>query len=54
MYNIKDFGAVADGRTLCTESIQRAIDACYENGGGRVVIPAGEFVTGTVWLRDHV
>lgn len=54
MYNIKDFGAVADGRTLCTESIQRAIDACYENGGGRVVIPAGEFVTGTVWLKDHV
>lgn len=54
MYNIKDFGAVADGRTLCTESIQKAIDACHENGGGRVVIPAGEFVTGTLWLKDHV
>ena len=54
MYNIKDFGAVADGRTLCTESIQKAIEVCHENGGGRVVIPAGEFLTGTIWLRDHV
>ena len=54
MYNIKDFGAVADGRTLCTESIQKSIDTCHENGGGRVVIPAGEFVTGTIWLKDHV
>ena len=54
MYNIKDFGAVADGRTLCTESIQKAIDACHEHGGGRVVIPAGEFVTGTVWLKSRV
>ena len=54
VYNIKDFGAVADGSTLCTESIQKAIDTCHKNGGGRVVIPAGEFVTGTVLLKDHV
>lgn len=54
MYNIKDYGAVSDGATLCTESIQNAIDDCYKNGGGKVVIPAGKYVTGTVWLRSNV
>ena len=54
MYNIKDYGAIADGRTLCTESIQKAIDACHENGGGRVVVPTGKYVTGTIWLRNNV
>lgn len=54
MYNIMDFGAMADGRTVSTESIQQAIDTCHANGGGRVVIPRGEFVSGTIWLRDHV
>ena len=54
MYNIKDFGAIGDGQMLCTANIQQAIDACHANGGGRVVIPAGKFVSGTIYLRDHV
>ncbi|HXY40919.1 MAG TPA: hypothetical protein VEQ10_14705 [Vicinamibacteria bacterium] len=44
--------AVGDGRTVNTASLQRAIDACQ--GGGRVVIPAGVFVTGTLRLRSHL
>ena len=52
MYNIVEYGAVPG--MLCTEAIQNAINACTENGGGRVVIPAGTYHTGTLWLKDHV
>lgn len=54
MYNIKSYGAVADGVTLNTAAIQAAIDACATAGGGRVVIPAGTYKSGTIWLRSHV
>ena len=54
MYNILNFGAVTDGKTVCTAAIQHAIDECHNNGGGRVIIPTGEFVSGTLWLRDKV
>lgn len=54
MYNITDYGASADGKTLCTQNIQSAIDDCYKNGGGRVVVPAGNYLTGTIWLRSNV
>ena len=40
-YNVTDFGAVGDGKTLNTASIQKAIDECGKNGGGRVVIENG-------------
>ena len=51
-YSILDFGA-ADGAE-CTEAIQTAIDRCSEEGGGRVVIPAGTYLASTLYLRDHV
>ena len=50
---ITEFGAAADGR-LCTEAIQRAIDAAAAQGGGRVVVPAGDYLTGGLVLRSHV
>ncbi len=53
-YYITSYGAKADGTTLNTISIQKAIDACYENGGGKVVVPPGDFVTGTIVLRSDV
>lgn len=53
IWNILDYGAVADGR-LCTKNIQKAIDACFLAGGGEVVIPAGEYLTGGVRLRSNV
>jgi hypothetical protein len=52
--NIKAFGAVNDGKTLNTGAIQRAIDSCTAKGGGTVVIPAGKFLTGTVFLKSNV
>ena len=53
-YNIVDFGAAADGETLNTKSIQAAIDAAAEAGGGRAVVPRGKFLTGTVLLKSGV
>jgi polygalacturonase len=52
--SIVDFGARGDGRTVCTDFIQRAIDACSESGGGTILVPPGRFLTGTLWLRSNV
>ena len=43
-----------DGRTLCTEPIQKAIDACAAAGGGTVRFAGGKFLSGTIYLRSHV
>ena len=53
-YSIKNYGAIPDGKTLNTEAIQNAIDACYEGGGGRVVVSDGVYMTGTVVLKSNV
>ena len=51
---ITDFGAVAGGETLNTAAIQAAIDAAAARGGGRVVIPAGVFRSGSIFLKQGV
>jgi polygalacturonase len=53
-YNITDFGAKGDGRTLATQALQAAIDACHKDQGGTVLVPAGVFVIGTVELKSNV
>jgi polygalacturonase len=53
-YSITNYGAVADGKTLATEAIRKAIDECHKKGGGRVVVPAGEFLTGAIHLKSNV
>lgn len=53
-FSILDYGAVADGKTFCTEAFQKAIQACAEQGGGRVVVPAGKFLTGAIHLESNV
>lgn len=52
--NILDFGAVADTGALQTEMIQAAIDYTFKNGGGEVVIPEGEYLTGGIRLRSNI
>jgi len=53
-FPVTRYGAVADGRTDCTEAFAKAIDACNRAGGGRVVVPAGEFLTGPIHLKSNV
>ncbi len=53
IYNILDYGAKTDG-SLCTAKIQKAIDDCFLNGGGEVVIPKGVFLTGGLRLRSGI
>jgi polygalacturonase len=48
------YGAKADGTTDATEAIRRAIAECVRAGGGRVVVPAGEFLTGPIHLKSGV
>jgi polygalacturonase len=54
VFDIRDFGASGDATTLNTAAIQRAIDACTANGGGQVLVAGGRYVTGTLYLKDHV
>ena len=51
-YNIVNFGA--EKGKLSTVAIQNAIDECSKKGGGRVIVPAGTFITGTVFLKNNV
>jgi polygalacturonase len=52
--NIEDYGAVGDGKTINTTFIQKAIDEVSEQGGGVVVFPAGDFVSGTIIVKDNI
>jgi hypothetical protein len=53
-YNVREFGAKGDGTTLDTVAVQAAIDACTREQGGTVLVPAGDFVVGTLELKSNV
>ncbi len=53
-YDIRQFGAKSDGKSLCTQAIQSAIDKCADDGGGTVYLPPGAWLTGTVYLASRV
>jgi polygalacturonase len=53
-YNITDFGGKGDGITKNTAAFKKAIEACNAGGGGRVVVPAGKFFTGPIYLKSNV
>ena len=53
-FNLLQFGAVGDGRRICTLAFADAIAACASSGGGRVVVPAGKYFTGAIHLRSGV
>jgi hypothetical protein len=54
VFNVRDFGAKGDGKTLDTVALNKAIDACGPRGGDQVLVPAGNYLTGTVRLKSNV
>ena len=54
IFDIRVFGAIAGGDAPSTGAIQAAIDACTTSSGGTVLVPAGTFITGTLYLRSNV
>jgi hypothetical protein len=54
VYNVRDFGATGDGKTLDTAAIAKAIRAASAAGGGRVVFPSGVYLSGTFELLSNV
>lgn len=53
-YNIVNYGAVNDTAQLSTAAVQKAIDDCSAAGGGRVVVPTGNYKIGTIILKSNV
>ena len=53
-YNVLQQGAVGDGKTLNTQSLQSAIDALHAKGGGQLYFPAGRYLTGSLQLKSNV
>lgn len=54
VYNITEYGAVADGRTNAAPAFRKAIRACGQAGGGTVYVPAGDFLTGPIELSSNM
>lgn len=53
-YNVRDFGAVGDGKTLDSPAINQAIEAAAAAGGGTVVLPAGTYLSGSIRLKSRI
>lgn len=53
-YNVKDFGAKGDGTTLDSPAINAAIEEAVKNGGGRVVVPAGRYLSGSIRMKSNI
>ena len=51
-FDVRDFGATGEG--MNTQAFHRAIEACHQQGGGTVLIPAGDWTTGPIHLRSNV
>jgi polygalacturonase len=52
--NVKEFGAIPDGKTLNTKAFADAISACAKAGGGTVIVPPGTWLTGPIGLECNV
>lgn len=53
-FNVTDFGAIGDAKTDNSDAIRDAIVACNKSGGGKVIIPKGQFLTGPIYLKSNV
>jgi polygalacturonase len=54
VFDLEDFGAKGDGIFMNTNSIQKAIDSCSQQGGGTVLLRSGTYLSGSLFLKDNV
>ncbi len=54
VFNVRDYGAKGNGKTLDSPAINSAIEAAAENGGGMVYFPAGDYLSGSIRLRSNI
>ncbi len=52
--SVKSFGALGDGQHLDSPAINRAIQSVADAGGGTVLVPAGNYLSGSIHLRSNV
>lgn len=53
-FDVTQFGAVSDGKTLATPAVNKAIDAAASAGGGTVYFPAGTYLCGSIHLKSNI
>lgn len=53
-FNVRDFGATGDGVTLDSPAINKAIEKAAESGGGKVIVPAGNYFCGSIRMKSNV
>jgi hypothetical protein len=54
VYDLKEFGAIGDGRTVNTAAFEAAVAAIAQRGGGRLTVPAGRWLTAPFNLTSHM
>ena len=54
IFNVRDYGAKGDGKTLDSPAINAAIEAAVRDGGGQVLLPAGTYLSGSIRLKSNV
>ena len=54
VYDVRDFGAQGDGTTLDSPAFNRAIQQAAGKGGGRIDVPAGTYLCGSIRLDDNI
>lgn len=54
IHDIRDYGAIGDGKTLTTKAVQKAIDTASNNGGGEVLVTDGVYIIGTITMKSDV
>jgi polygalacturonase len=53
-FNVRDFGAVGDGKNLDSPAINKTIAAAVAAGGGTVLVPAGTYLSGSIHLQSNI
>jgi len=54
VFNVRDFGAKGDGKALDSPAINKAIETCAKKGGGTVMLPAGQYLSGSIRMKSNI